>query len=213
VKSLALFRRSHRRESPCCGRRSWRGARCRDGQGLHDYVETNSSWFKDPESAAALLTGLRPKGLHTLSFHQPLSQRTHPLCQNPGRQWTPRATPACRIFFPGWRNSSRSERLDSAHPHALSEFEERLRKRLRARYSGPLLDPHGRSGARDFPTGAAHETLEHILRENTTGCGRNSPTRATSTSIFSAITYQVCAPSGDCPGYVGRHSPKTSTLC
>ena len=31
-----------------------------------DYVETNSSWFKDPESAEAVLSGLRPKGLHTL---------------------------------------------------------------------------------------------------------------------------------------------------
>ena len=31
-----------------------------------DYVETNSSWFKEPEPAEALLSGLRRKGLHTL---------------------------------------------------------------------------------------------------------------------------------------------------
>ncbi len=31
-----------------------------------DYVETNSSWFKDIQSAEALLTRLRKQGLHTL---------------------------------------------------------------------------------------------------------------------------------------------------
>ena len=55
-------------ESPCSGRTAWRRLLkiAHDLGVAVEYVETNSSWFKDSRSAVAFLTDLRARGLDTL---------------------------------------------------------------------------------------------------------------------------------------------------
>jgi hypothetical protein len=137
-----------------------------------DYVETNSSWFKDPESAAALLTGLRPKGLHTLLVSiSPFHNEHIPFARTQGvmdaaRNAGVRIFPWVAEFIPDLSG------LDSAHPHALSEFEERYGKDyVRGILSRYWIHMGGRA-LETFRPVLRTKTLEHILRENTTGCGR-----------------------------------------
>jgi hypothetical protein len=137
-----------------------------------DYVETNSSWFKDPESAETLLAGLQMKGLHTLlvsispfhNEHIPFSkiQGVMDACRNAG----------VRIF--AWIGEFIPDLsgLDGSQPHALSEFEEHYGKDyLRGILGRYWIHMAGRA-LETFRPVLRTKTLEHILRENTTGCRR-----------------------------------------
>jgi len=137
-----------------------------------DYVETNSSWFKDSTSAEALLSGLRLKGLHTLlvsispfhNEHIPFArtQGVMDACRNAGV----RIFPWIGEFIPDLSG------LDSSRPHALSEFEERYGKDYVRGILGRYWIHLGGRAMETFRPLLRPKTLEHILRENTTGCGR-----------------------------------------
>lgn len=137
-----------------------------------DYVETNSSWFKDPESAEALLSGLRSKGLHTLLVSiSPFHIENIPFARTLGVMDAARR--AGVGIFP-WVAEFIADlsALDGSRPHALSEFEEQYGhgylRRILDRYwihmGGRALDT--------FRPLLRTKTLEHILRENTAGCSR-----------------------------------------
>ncbi len=137
-----------------------------------DYVETNSSWFKDPESAEALLSGLRPKGLHKLLVSiSPFHNEHIPFARTQGvmdaaRRAGVRIFPWVAEFIPDL------SALDGSRPHALSEFEARYGKG----YVRRILDRYwihmGGRALDTFRPLLRTKTLEHILGENTTGCRR-----------------------------------------
>jgi hypothetical protein len=145
-----------------------------------DYVETSSSWFKDPESAEALLTGLRPKGLHTLLVSiSPFHNEHVPFARTQGvldaaRRAGVRVIPWIEHFI------AELSGLDSTRPHALAEFEERYGKD----YVRGIPDRYwihlGGRALETFRPLLRTRTLEHILRENAPGCGR----QITDTSHF-----------------------------
>jgi hypothetical protein len=137
-----------------------------------DYVETNSSWFQDAGSARALLAGLRSKGLHTLLVSiSPFHNEHIPFARTQGVMDTCRSAgvrifPWVREFIPDL------SAFDSTRPHALSEYEERFGQD----YLRSILDRYwihmGGRALETFRPRLRTKTLEHILRENTTGCGR-----------------------------------------
>jgi len=137
-----------------------------------DYVETNSSWFRDPESAESLIAGLRPKGLHTLLISiSPFHNEHIPFARTQGvidaaRNAEVRIFPWVAEFIPDL------SALDSTHPHALSEYEERYGKDYVQGILGRYWIHMGGRALETFRPRLRTKTLEHILRENTSGCGR-----------------------------------------
>jgi len=137
-----------------------------------DYVETNSSWFRGPESAEALLSGLRPKGLHTLLVSiSPFHNEHIPFTRTQGvmdaaRKAGVRVFPWVAGFIPDL------SALDNSRTHALSEFEERHGNG----YVRRILDRYwihmGGRALQTFRPLLRTKTLEHILGENTTSCSR-----------------------------------------
>lgn len=137
-----------------------------------DYVETNSSWFKDPELAEALLSSLRPKGLHTLLVSiSPFHNEHIPFARTLGVMDAARRA-GVRIFLWVAEFIPDLSALDGSRPHALSEFEERYGKD----YVRRILDRYwihmGGRALGTFRPLLRTKTLEHILRENAAGCGR-----------------------------------------
>ncbi|HWR91806.1 MAG TPA: radical SAM protein, partial [Desulfobacterales bacterium] len=93
-----------------------------------DFVETNSSWFRDMESAGALLAGLRSQDLHTLLVSiSPFHNEHIPFDRVQGVMDAARKA-GVRIF--PWAADFVSDLagLDSTRPHALSEYEARYGK-------------------------------------------------------------------------------------
>jgi hypothetical protein len=137
-----------------------------------DYVETNSSWFKDPESAEELLNALRPKGLHTLLVSiSPFHNEHIPFARTQGVMDAARSA-GVRVFSWVAEFIPDLSKFDGARPHALSEFEECYGKD----YVRRILDRYwihmGGRALETFRRLLRTKTLEHILRENTSGCGR-----------------------------------------
>jgi hypothetical protein len=137
-----------------------------------DYVETNSAWFTDAESAEALLAQLRLKGLHTLlvsispfhNEHIPFS-RTQGVMDAAAKAGV-RIFPWVAEFVPDLSG------LDRSRTHALSEFEQRYGEDyLRGILGRYWIDMGGRA-LETFRPVLRTKTLEHFLRENTGGCAR-----------------------------------------
>jgi hypothetical protein len=92
--------------------------------GVHiDYVETNSAWYRDPESAAEILNRLGGHGLHTLLISiSPFHNEHIPFANVTGVMTAARR--AGIGVFP-WSDSFIPDltALDSRKAHGLSEFE------------------------------------------------------------------------------------------
>jgi hypothetical protein len=137
-----------------------------------DYVETNSSWFKDPESAEALLAGLQPKGLHTLLVSiSPFHNEHIPFARTQGvldaaRNAGVRIFPWVADFIPDLSAFNRNR------PHALSEFEERFGKDYLRGIPGRYWIHMGGRALETFRPLLRTKSLEHIIRENIAGCSR-----------------------------------------
>jgi len=137
-----------------------------------DYIETNSSWFTDAESAEALLSQLRLKGLHTLLIsispfhneHIPFS-RTRGVMDAAGKS-------GVRIFPWVAEFLSDLSGLDGSRPHALFEFEERYGKGYLRGVIGRCWIHMGGRALDTFRPVLRAKTLEHTLRENPGGCAR-----------------------------------------
>jgi hypothetical protein len=137
-----------------------------------DYVETNCSWFKDREAADVLFAGLRPKGLHTLLVSiSPFHNEHIPFARTQGVMDAARTAgvgvfPWVADFIPDLNA------FDSARPHSLSEYEERFGKGYLRGIPDRYWIHMGGRALETFRPVLRTKTLEHILRENTTGCSR-----------------------------------------
>jgi hypothetical protein len=137
-----------------------------------DYVETNSSWFTDAESAEALLAHLRPKGLHTLLVSiSPFHNEHIPFSRTQGVMGAA-AKAGVRIFPWVAEFTPDLSGLDRSRTHALSEFEQRYGKDYLRGILGRYWIHMGGRALETFRPLLSTKTLEHILRENMTGCGR-----------------------------------------
>ena len=91
-----------------------------------DYVETNSSWYKDEDSAIELLSQLRRKGLHTLLVSiSPFHNEQIPFARVQGV--IEAAQHAGVGIFP-WVSDFVSDltSFDTARPHPLDEYRQRF---------------------------------------------------------------------------------------
>jgi hypothetical protein len=137
-----------------------------------EYVETNSSWFKDLESAKRILFDLREKGLNTLLVSiSPFHNEHIPFFKVKG------VIESCRktgiTVFP-WINDFYKDlnEFNDLKPHALKEFEDKFGKdyllsvlrRYWIHMGGRALDT--------FRPVLTAKSPEQILDENPRGCAR-----------------------------------------
>ncbi len=164
-----------------------------------DYVETNASWFQDPGSAAALLSGLRGKGLHTLLVSiSPFHNEHIPFSRTLG------AMEACRAagvrLFPWVADFVRDlSGLDPARPHALAEYEARYGRGYLRGIPGRYWIQLGGRALDCFRPVLRRKTLAQVLREGDGGCGR----RLADTSHFHVDLFGNYVP-GLCAGLAVR---------
>ena len=135
-----------------------------------DYVETNSSWFQDIESAKALLSGLRRKGLQTLLVSiSPFHNEQIPFARIQGV--IEAAKQAGVGIFP-WITEFISDlsRFDPAKPHTLDEY----RHVYGDDYLMQILQRYwihlGGRALETFRPWLGKKTFQHILAENPGGC-------------------------------------------
>jgi hypothetical protein len=137
-----------------------------------DYVETGSSWFRDPESAEALLADLRLIGLHTLLVSiSPFHNEHIPFARTRGvmeaaRRAGVRIFPWVAEFIPDL------SAFDVTRPHPLAEFEERFGKDYLRGIPGRYWIHMGGRALETFRPVLRTKTPEHILRESPNGCSR-----------------------------------------
>jgi hypothetical protein len=135
-----------------------------------DYVETNSSWFKDADSAAATLSLLRKKGLHTLLISiSPFHNEFIPLAKIKGVFDAARKT-GINIF--PWISDFLGDlsELDAAGTHALAEFEALFGPDYMTRLPQRYWIHMGGRALKMFRPYFANKSAEQILNENVAGC-------------------------------------------
>ena len=152
---------------PCSGRRRWEQCWRPHAGGISiDYVETNSTWFTDAESAEALLADLRSKGLHTLLVSISPFHNEHISFSKTQGVIDAAAKAGVRIFPWVAEFVPDLSGLDRSRPHALSEFEQRYGEN----YLRGILDRYwihmGGRALDTFRSVLRTKTLDHILREN-----------------------------------------------
>ena len=135
-----------------------------------EYVETNSSWFKDPDSAVTILLKLRKQGLHTLLVSiSPFHNEFIPFSRIQGV--IEAARQAGIGIFP-WISDFIADlsKLDASKTHSLKEYEERFGrdylKRLLQRY---WIHMGGRA-LKTFRPCLAAKSAREICNENRGGC-------------------------------------------
>jgi hypothetical protein len=145
-----------------------------------EYVETNSSWFQDIESAAALLARLRQKGLQTLLVSiSPFHNEQIPFSRVQGV--IEAAKQAGVGIFP-WITDFISDlsQFDTAKSHSLDEY----RQVYGDNYLMQILQRYwihlGGRALETFRPWLGKKTFQHILDENPGGCA----TELTDTSHF-----------------------------
>jgi hypothetical protein len=137
-----------------------------------DYVETNGSWFKDADSAAALLAALRSQGLHTLLVSiSPFHNEHIPYFKTKG------VMEACRrsgVRILPWVADFAGdlEGLGETRTHALADFEARYGENYLRGIPGRYWIHLGGRALEAFRPVLRAKTLDHILRENPGGCAR-----------------------------------------
>ena len=145
-----------------------------------EYVETNCAWFKDPESALDLLSGLKKSGLKTLLVSiSPFHNETVPFFKTQG------VLEACHRAVVGvipWSADFVKDlsAFASGRPHAFEEFEARFGSRyLQAVLKRYWIHMGGRALELFRPI-VALKSAEHILQTNRGGCA----TELTDTTHF-----------------------------
>jgi hypothetical protein len=135
-----------------------------------DYVETNSSWFRDIESATDLLSQLREKGLRTLLVSiSPFHNEQIPFSRVQGV--IEAARQAGVGIFP-WISDFISDlsQLDPAKPHGLDEY----RQAYGDNYLIQILQRYwihlGGRALETFRPLLGKKTFQQILAENPAGC-------------------------------------------
>jgi hypothetical protein len=135
-----------------------------------DYVETNSSWFRDIESAKALLSQLCGKGLRTLLVSiSPFHNEQIPFSRVQG---VIEAAGQVGVGIFPWINDFISDlsQFDPAKPHGLDEY----RQLYGENYLTQILRRYwihlGGRALETFRPLLAKKTFQQILAENPAGC-------------------------------------------
>ena len=135
-----------------------------------EYVETNSSWYQDNESAAELLTLLRQKGLQTLLVSiSPFHNEQIPFFRVQG---VIEAAGQVGVGIFPWISDFISDlsQFDPAKPHGLNEY----RQLYGDNYLIQILQRYwihlGGRALETFRPLLGKKTLRQILAENPTGC-------------------------------------------
>jgi hypothetical protein len=135
-----------------------------------EYVETNSSWYRDADSACRVLGSLRDAGLHTLLVSiSPFHNEFIPFRKVKGVIRACR-TVGVRVFPWIWEFYREIDSFDDRTVHKIEEYEERFGKsyvaELPSRYWIHLGGRALSTFSRAFPRMTAHE----IISTNPSGC-------------------------------------------
>ena len=135
-----------------------------------DYVETNSSWFRDADSAAATLSQLRQSGLQTLLVSiSPFHNEYIPLAKIKGVLDAARRT-GINIFpwVPDFLEDL--SELDATGTHSLAEYEALFGPEYMMRLPQRYWVHMGGRALKTFRPFFAEKSAEQILKENTGNC-------------------------------------------
>jgi len=142
----------------------------RTGMGL-DYVETNASWFRDEESAAAMLRDLRELGLHTLLLSiSPFHNERIPADRIGGALEAARKAGVGVIPWVAdfWQDLAE---FDPERPHPLEEYRERFGEDYPLRILRRYWIHFGGRALETFRPYLPGKSPEEILAQNP-GCSR-----------------------------------------
>ena len=136
-----------------------------------EYVETNSSWFKDPGSAREVLAGLRQSGLKRLLISiSPFHNEHIPFYKVKGvieacRQTGLDIFPWIPQFYP------EVESFDDARPHPLAEYAERFGRDYLQKITGRYWVHFGGRAAYTFSEIFECLPWPDLLSRHPRGCG------------------------------------------
>ena len=135
-----------------------------------DYVETNSSWFKDPDSAKAILLALRKQGLETLLVSiSPFHNEHIPFAKIKGVLAAARQTGIG--IFP-WISEFIADlsELDDISTHPLAEFEALFGRDYVMRLPQRYWIHMGGRALETFRPYFAEKSVEQIVDANAASC-------------------------------------------
>ena len=135
-----------------------------------EYVETNSSWFKDPDSARDMLSQLRRQGLQTLLVSiSPFHNQYIPFARVKGVMEAARQSGIG--IFP-WISDFIADlsELDDAATHSLKEFEETFGRNYLKNLPQRYWVHMGGRALETFRPDLGQKTAQQILDENSAGC-------------------------------------------
>ena len=135
-----------------------------------DYVETNSSWFKDPDSAKDLLLRLRKHGLNTLLISiSPFHNESIPFFKVKG---VIEAAQRARVGIFPWVTDFVSDlsRFDPAIPHSLAEFTDLFGRDYLLQILSRYWIHLGGRALETFRPLLAQKTFEQIMQESDGDC-------------------------------------------
>ena len=135
-----------------------------------EYVETNSSWFKDPDTASAMLSQLRRQGLQTLLVSiSPFHNQYIPFARVKGVMEAARQS-GIEIF--PWISDFVADlsELDDAATHSLKEFEETFGRNYLKNLPQRYWVHMGGRALETFRPDLGEKSAQQILDENSNGC-------------------------------------------
>ncbi len=135
-----------------------------------EYVETNSAWFKDPDSAKVTLFKLRKRGLQTLLVSiSPFHNEYIPFSKVKGVIEAARQTGI--VIFP-WISEFIADlsELDAGSTHSLKEFEERFGRAYIERLLQRYWIHMGGRALETFRPYLAEKSAQETCDENSGGC-------------------------------------------
>jgi len=158
-----------------------------------EYVETNSSWYTDPEAAAALLTGLKKQGLATLLISiSPFHNEHIPFRRVKG------VIAACRAAgvqaFP-WVNGFYREidSFDDGKTHRLEEYAAKFGDDYLSRVPGRYWIQLGGRAVQAFQQVLPPRSLESVCAETPGWCRELLDTRHFHLDLFGNYIPGLCA--------------------
>ena len=135
-----------------------------------EYVETNSSWYKNKDSAVALLEGLKEQGLATLLISiSPFHNEHIPFYKVKG------VIEACRIagvsIFPWIREFiPEVDALDDRMPHKPADYAERFGQNYLKKIPNRYWVRFGGRALKTYEGILTPKDLQTLLRSNSGGC-------------------------------------------
>jgi Radical SAM superfamily len=159
-----------------------------------EYVETNSSWFKDPDSATALLSRLREKGLSTLLVSiSPFHNESIPFSKVSGVMAAARCA---RVGVFPWVNDFISDlsQFDSRTTHSLEEYTDAFGRNYLLQVLKRYWIHMGGRALETFRPLLGEMTFQQVIRESSGSCyGELSDTSHFHIDLFGNYIPGLCS--------------------